>query len=232
VPKKGFMGGSIDRRRGLLYYSSDPDGALVRFDLATRKVFVSEPVALLPRYTAIDPNGVFYMTGKSNTFVRCRPGEDKVDVLPLELPRGQTNYAAPYTVAISADGKELLGIPIGGGPFQHYDIANPRAKRLRVSFGPPCAPAEMKGLDVHCGVLGKDGCFYYVVASNNQGYVGRYDLRARQVSWVKKLVVTNRADDKVQYSQGAAVSADGTLWLMFIYPQRIVGLPGLTKAGK
>jgi len=227
-PGQGLMGGSMDTLRNLLYYWTYPAGELVSFDLNTRTTWISPAVVAQPRYTVIDPKGVVYMTGKSNTFVRFRPGEDQVEVLALDLPKGQP-YQPPYTLILSPDGKEMVGLALGGGSIQHYDIRNPKAKRLPVSYGPNCSPTNIPANDVHSAGLGKDGALYYTVTSRDIPYLARYDIRKRKVSWIKRMVVSNRTDDHPIYSQGICASADGTLWVMCIYPLRIIGFPQLTK---
>ncbi len=227
-PGGGLMGGSLDPVRNLLYFWSMPAGEMVRFDLNTRKTWISPAVVALPRYTIIDPNGVVYMTGQSNTFVRCRPGEDQVVVLKLDLPSGQP-YSPPYTLTLSPDGKEMVGMALTGGSIQHYDIRDSKAKRLKVTYGPSCSPTNLPAQDVHSAGLGKDGALYYTVTSRNIPYLARYDVRKRQVSWIKRMVVSNRTDDHPIYSQGICATDDGTVWVMCIYPLRIIGFPQLTK---
>lgn len=227
-PGQGLMGGSMDTARNLLYFWTYPAGELVRFDLNTRTTWISPAVVAQPRYTVIDPKGVVYMTGKSNTFVRFRPGEDQVDVLALDLPQDQP-YHPPYTVILSENGKEMVGLAQGGGPVQHYDIRDPKAKRLKVTYGPSCSPTNIPANDVHSAGLGKDGALYYTVTSRNIPYLARYDIPKRKVSWIKRMVVSNRTDDHPIYSQGICTSVDGTLWVMCIYPLRIIGFPQLTK---
>ncbi len=231
VPGRGLMGGSLDRQRGWLYFWADPTGELVRYDVRARKTWVSPPVVAQPRYTAITPEGVVYMPGKGDTLVRCRPGEERVDVLPLELPPGRKS-AAPYTLAAAADGRELLGIPLAGGAVQHYAVADARASRVRVTFGAECSPPEIPAEDVHSAGLGRDGGLYYTVLSRNAGYLARYDPEKRVVTWIKRMQVINRAGDNPIYTQGICVTPDGTLWVMCIYPQRIIGFAGLTAGSK
>lgn len=227
-PGQGLMGGSLDPLRNLLYFWTYPAGEPVRFDLNTRTTWIGPAVVAQPRYTVIDPKGVVYMTGKSNTFVRFRPDEDRVDVLPLDLP-SMPAYTSPYTLVLSSNGREMLGIPLGGGPVQHYDIRNPKAKRLPVTYGPACSPTNLPANDVHSAVLGRDGALYYTVISRNVPYLARYDISHRKISWLKKMVVANRADDQPIYTQGLCVSPDGTLWVMCIYPLRIIAFPQLTR---
>jgi len=227
-PGQGLMGGSLDPVRSRLYFWTFPAGEPVRFDLNSRTTWIGPAVVAQPRYTVIDPRGVVYMTGKNNTFVRCRPDEDRAEVLPLDLPKTPA-YQPPYVLTLSADGTEMLGIAMSGGPVQHYDIRNPKAARLPVAYGPECSPTNLPAHDVHSAGLGRDGALYYTVTSANVPYLAKYDVRKRSRVWIKRIVVSNRTDDQPIYSQGLCTTPDGTLWIMCIYPLRIIGFPQLTQ---
>lgn len=229
VPGRGLMGGSIDRERGLLYYWADHSGELVRFDLQSGSAWTSAPIVAQPRYTAIDPKGNVYMTGRGTTFVRCRAGEKAAEAVPLRAP-AEPAYAAPYTLAAAADGRELLGIPLAKGLIEHIDISNPKARYLALSYGPSPMPGGKPADDVHTAVVGPGGRLYYTVSSENVMYLGCYDPRARKVAWARPLAVAGDAADKLLYSQGSCFGPDGSLWVMFIYPLRAVRIDAAALA--
>jgi hypothetical protein len=115
----------------------------------------------------------------------------------------------------------------------------------------PAAPAGLPIHDIHAGVFGKDGKFYYPLLTTGPLIKGRkaeqhlrvmrFDPATHKVETVGvpdvsdldeskvKHVYTRDARYKVDHIQGAAVGADGTLFLMDIYPQlNVVCFPGLT----
>jgi hypothetical protein len=120
------------------------------------------------------------------------------------------------------------------------------------------APAAPKGLpvqDIHAGVFGKDGKFYYPLVTVgpvekggkavNHLRIMRFDPVAGKTETVGIPDTSDLDESKVKhayvrdvpykldYIQGAKVGADGTLFLMDIYPQlNVVQFPQLTAPKK
>ncbi len=105
--------------------------------------------------------------------------------------------------------------------------------------------------DIHAGVFGKDGKFYYplnTTGSLEKGGKPQAHLRLMRFDPVTKKtetagvpevigldeekvkhVYTRPAKYQLQYLQGAAVGPDGSLYLMAIYPQlNVACFPKLT----
>lgn len=75
------------------------------------------------------------------------------------------------------------------------------------------------------GVVGKDGRFYF---ANNE-LLFRYDPAQRKL---ENLGAIETEFGPHIYAQGAAVSDDGTLYLKYLFPYRLLRFPGLTAAKK
>ena len=104
--------------------------------------------------------------------------------------------------------------------------------------------------DIHAGVFGKDGRFYYPLNTTGPDVgnkpkahlrIMRYDPKTQKTETVgvpnvvgldesKVKHVYNRGDKYgLEHMQGAAVGPDGTLYLMDIYPQlNVACFPKLT----
>src|SRR5262249_47608137 len=115
----------------------------------------------------------------------------------------------------------------------------------------PAAPGGMPVQDIHAGTFGKDGKFYYPLNTTGPVEKGgkaeihlrvmRFDPATKKVETVGIPRVVDFDESKVKhayardakfqlrYMQGAAVGADGSLYLMGIYPQlHVACFPGLT----
>src|SRR5262249_4526985 len=113
------------------------------------------------------------------------------------------------------------------------------------------APPGLPVNDIHAGVFGKDGRFYYPLLTSGplakggkaevhlrimrfdpktkkSETVGIPDTSSLEESKVKHAYVRD-VKYKLDYIQGAVVGADGTLFLMDIYPQlNVACFPKLT----
>src|SRR5262249_1875465 len=149
---------------------------------------------------------------------------------------------------------KLYGAGIGHPWLMEFDIdaVKPGAfPEVTVRNVAPAAPAGMPAQDIHAGVCGKDGKFYYPLNTTGplpkggkpepQLRLMRFDPATRKVETVGvpevvgldeekvKHVYTRPAKYKLQYMQGAAVGDDGSLYLMAIYPQlNVACFPRLT----
>ena len=115
------------------------------------------------------------------------------------------------------------------------------------------APPGLPVSDVHAGVFGKDGRFYYPLNTTGPAERGgkpaahlrlmRFDPATGKNETVGIPEVVGLDEEKVKsayarqapfhlyYMQGAAVGADGSLFLLGIYPQlHVACFPGLTVA--
>ena len=113
------------------------------------------------------------------------------------------------------------------------------------------APPGMPVQDIHAGVFGKDGRFYYPLLTTGPLAPGgkpeqhlrllRFDPGSTRVEDLGVPELTGFDEAKVKHTffrgdkykldhiQGMAVGADGTLFMMDIYPQlNVVWFPGLT----
>jgi hypothetical protein len=166
---------------------------------------------------------------------------------------GEVGYAPPYVLAMGPNGK-LYGAVAGHAGIMEFDIdriTKAPFPEVAMRNAAPTSPEGLPVQDVHAGVFGKDGRFYYPLNTTGPLAPGgkpeahlrvmRFDPATRKSETVGipevvgldeekvKHVYTRRATYKLQYMQGAAVGADGTLFLMAIYPQlNVACFPKLT----
>jgi streptogramin lyase len=250
--QEGLMCGAIDNARGKLYYRSEPKNHFLVYDLKTGDVQDRGHVGAFCRYSAIDQPGAVYCPGRGQYLARYDPETGYVEDLAIKV-EGSGGYLAPYVIAVGPNGK-LYGVAaahpwlmefdidhIKGGPFPEVTMRNVA----------PAAPAGLPVLDIHAGVFGKDGKFYYPLNTSGPLAPGgkpephlrimRFDPATKKVETAGiphvvgldeakvKHAYTRPAKYVLQYMQGAAVGADGSLYLMAIYPQLSVAcFPKLT----
>jgi hypothetical protein len=254
--QEGLMGGVIDDARGKLYYRSEPKNNFLVYDIKTGDVQDRGHVGAACRYSAIDKNGAVYNPGRGNYLARYDPTTGYIEDLLIKL-EGEGTYLAPYVIGLGPNGK-LYGVGAGHPWLLEFDIDTykpgpfPEVTVRNVAFA---APAGMPVQDIHAGVFGQDGRFYYPLNTTGVLEAGgkpeahvrimRFDPQTKKVETVGvprfpefdeskvKHAYQRGANFKFQHMQGAAISADGSLFLMGIYPQLYVGyFPQLTAAKK
>jgi hypothetical protein len=252
--QEGLMAGALDERRGKLYYRSEPKNHFLVYDLPTGDVRDCGNVGTACRYMAIDQHGAVYTAGRGPVLCRYNPQTGYVEDLAVKV-EGPGNYEPPYVLALGPNGK-LYGAAIGHPWLLEFDIDTYRPgpfPEVTVRNVAPAAPPGMLAQDSHAGVFGKDGRFYYPLNTTGPLERGgkpvahlrimRFDPATKKSETVGVPEVVGLDEEKVKhayarqdhyrlyYMQGAAVGADGTLFLMGIYPQlNVACFPRLTAA--
>jgi hypothetical protein len=249
--QEGLMAGAMDKKRNRLYYRTEPKNLFVSFDIKTGAVREYGHVGASCRYMAIDESGAVYQTGRGNYLARFDPETNYIEDLAVKV-EGPGHYSPPYVIQIGPNGKLygagthhpwIMEFDIGGykkGPFPEVTIRNIA----------PAAPPGLPVQDIHAGTFGKDGKFYYALLTTGplqKGTKAEQHLRIMRFDPETKKVETVGIPDvevdesqvkhsyvrgekyKMEYIQGMAVGADGTLFVMDIYPQlNVVMFPKLT----
>jgi hypothetical protein len=254
--QEGIMCGAMDTKLDKIYYRSEPKNNFLVYDMKTNRVQDRGHMGNFCRYFAMDKDGAVYAPGRGNYLCRYDPKTNYVEDLLIEID-GPGYYSAPYVVEVGPNGK-LYGAGTNHPWIMEFDIANyqkglfPKVKMRNVA---PSAPKGMPTNDIHAGVFGKDGQFYYPLntvgpvkkggkadahlrimrfdpVAGKTETVGIPDTSSLDESKVKHAYVRD-VPYKLQYIQGAKVGADGTLYLMAIYPQlNVVEFPKLTAPKK
>jgi streptogramin lyase len=250
--QEGLMGGVIDDGRGKLYFRSEPKNHFLVYDIKSGDVRDCGHVGAACRYMAIDKRGVVYTVGRGSYLSRYDPATGYVEDLAIKVV-GPGGYLAPYVLALGPSGK-LYGAAAGHPWLMEFDIdayrpaAFPEVLMRNVA---PAAPAGMSVDDIHAAVFGKDGKLYYPLNTTGPVTKGgkaeahlrvmRFDPATRKTETVGiphvvgldeekvKHVYARKAKYILRYMQGASVGADGSLYLMAIYPQlNVACFPKLT----
>jgi hypothetical protein len=249
--QEGLMGGVIDDRRGRLYYRSEPKNHFLVYDIHTGEVQDRGHLGAACRYMAIDRHGAVYTVGRGQTLCRYDPDTGYVEDLAVQV-EGPGGYAPPYVLALGPNGK-LYGAGIAHPFVMEFDVdaLKSGARTVTMRNAAPAAPPGLPVREVHAGVFGKDGRFYYPLNTTGPRERGgkpeaylllmRFDPATGKAEPVGVPEVVGLDEDKVRhayargekyrldYMQGAAVGADGSLYLMDIYPQlNVACFPGLT----
>jgi hypothetical protein len=250
--QEGVVAGAIDDARGKLYYRSEPKNVFLVYDIATGEVRERGHLGAACRYMAMDRDGAVYTAGRGATICRYDPKTDYVEDLAVKVA-GEGGYDPPYVLAMGPNGK-LYGLGTAHPSIMEFDIANVRngplpevTMRNIAPAGPPGYPVQ----DIHAAIFGKDGKLYYPLNTKGPLEKGskeethlrlmRFDPATAKVETVGvpqlvefdedkvKHVYTRSAKFRLFYMQGAAIGADGSLYLMGIYPQlHVACFPKLT----
>lgn len=253
---EGLMAGAMDGKLNKIYYRSEPKNNFLVHDLKTGETKDRGHTGNFCRYFAMDKDGAVYTPGRGDYLSRYDPQTGYIEDMLIEVV-GEGNYSPPYVIEVGPNGK-LYGAGTSHPWIMEFDIANatkgpfPKVKMRNVA---PAAPKGLPVQDIHAGVFGKDGKFYYPLnttgpvekggknvahlrimrfdpVAGKTETVGIPDTSALDESKVKHCYVRT---DKYQldHMQGAKVGADGTLFLMDIYPQlNVVQFPKLTAPKK
>ena len=250
--QEGVVAGAIDDRRSKLYYRSEPKNIFLVYDIATGEVRERGHIGASCRYMAMDREGAVYTVGRGETICRYDPKTDYVEDLAVKVA-GEGGFSPPYVVTIGPNGK-LYGLGVSHPWIMEFDIAHvkrgafPEVTMRNVArASPPGYPVQ----DIHAAIFGKDGKLYFPLnttgplekggksephlrlmrfdpasgKSESLGVPRLLDFDEEKV----KHVYTRPAKFRLFYMQGAAIGADGSLYLMGIYPQlHVACFPKLT----
>jgi hypothetical protein len=250
--QEGVVAGALDDRRGKLYYRSEPKNVFLVYDIATGEVRERGHVGASCRYMAMDSDGAVYTVGCGATLYRYDPNTDYVEDLAVKV-EGEGGYSPPYVVTIGPNGK-LYGLGISHPWIMEFDIAHVKMGAFPQVTMRNIAPASPPGYpvqDIHAAIFGKDGKLYFPL--NTTGPLEkdgkpephlrlmRFDPAGGKTETLGvprlldfdedkvKHVYTRPAKFRLFYMQGAAIGADGSLYLMGIYPQlHVACFPKLT----
>jgi sugar lactone lactonase YvrE len=250
--QEGLMGGVMDNKRDRLYYRSEPKNFFLAYDIKTGKVEDRGHVGAACRYMAIGKDGAVYVTARGDYLARYDPETGYVEDLKVKL-EGPGEYAAPYVIRMGPNGK-LYGAGTHHPYILEFDVAKYQRGPFPEVTARNVAPASPEGLpiqDIHAGIFGQDGKFYYPLLTTGPTEKGgkavrhlrlmRFDPAAGKSETVGIPDTSSVDENKVRHTyvrgdryeldhiQGMAVAPDGSLYLMDIYPQlNVVCFPRLT----
>jgi hypothetical protein len=250
--QEGLMAGAIDDARGRLYYRSEPDNHFLVYDLKTGDVQDRGHVGAACRYMATDKKGNVYSPARGPYLSRYSPETGYVDDLLIKV-EGEGDYMPPYVLQTGPDGK-LYGVAAGHPSVMAFDVEKVKEgdfPEVTVRNVAPASPPGMPVQDIHAAVFGKDGHLYFPLNTTGPVEKGgkpvvhlrvmRFDPKTGKTETVGvprvvgfdeekvKSAYTRPAKFELRYMQGAAVGADGSLYLMGIYPQlHVACFPKLT----
>ncbi len=236
LKQEGFMGGVIDRTRRRIYYRSDPKSHLIYYDIANNSVRDLGQTASPARYMAMDSKGRVFLRGRKGILCMYDPATDALADLAVRL-EGPGTYVDPYAIVMSAEGTRIFGCVTKGEYVMEFDLGSihlgddvPGANGTIVCrHAARSIPEPLPVGSQHAATLGKDGCFYFPNVSGDVGHLIRYDPRKRKIENLGVMRVKGKPEHKLTSAQGACVSADGTLWMMFLdKPYSIIAFPKLT----
>lgn len=241
APQCGLISGAIDNARRRLYYLSDPAAHFIVYDMDRNTVRDLGYVGGVARYVAIDPKGRVFAHGGmpdnadlgwrapgATTPYLCMydPETDRLYQLAVlvEGP-GARDYMSPYVLVTCTDGKRLFGSAVFGKYLMEFDLTsitlnrdNPMANGSIVCRH--VAEVTPAGNE-RAGVVGKDGCYYFA----NDTLLFRYDPERRVLDNLGKI---DTGFGIHIYPQGAAVAPDGTVYLKYLFPYRLIRFPQLS----
>jgi hypothetical protein len=245
VKQNGIIGGAIDVQRRRLYYASDSLSHFLIYDIASNTLRDLGYIGPIPRYMPRDSKGRVFMHGgtprdpfggvpagaKRPYLTMYDPATDRLYSLAIEVDGPEADaYTAPYVLVANATGDHLFACSMFGKYVMDFDLnsislnrsdplANGSIRVRHISMG---VPEGKQGGDQHAGVLGKDGCFYF----NSDDQLMRYDPKEQKVENLGTIELP--PDIKIGSSQGACVAPDGTLYMKFLYPYKLLRFSGLT----
>lgn len=250
--QEGVVAGAIDDRRSKLYYRSEPKNVFLVYDIATGEVRERGHLGASCRYMAMDRDGVVYTVGRGATICRYDPKTDYVEDLAVKV-EGEGGYSPPYIVTIGPTGK-LYGLGVSHPWIMEFDIAHVKMGAFPEVTMRNIAPASSPGYpvqDIHAAIFGKDGKLYFPLNTTGPLEKGgksephlrlmRFDPASGKTETLGvprlldfdeekvKHVYTRPGKFRLFYMQGAAIDADGSLYLLGIYPQlHVACFPKLT----
>jgi hypothetical protein len=201
---------------------------------------------------AIGKDGAVYTVGRGDYLARYDPQNGYVEDLAVKVD-GPGGYTAPYVIRMGPNGK-LYGAGLTHPWIVEFDVEKykrglfPEVTARNVA---PAAPPGVQLNDIHAGVFGKDGKFYYTLLCTGPLTKGgkaeqhlrimRFDPTAGKTETVGVPDVSGLDESKVKHAyvrgdrykldhiQGMAVGEDGSLYVMDIYPQlNVACFPKLT----
>src|SRR5207244_371647 len=140
----------------------EPKNNFLLYDLKTGDVQDRGHVGSACRYSAIDKHGAVYCPGRGPLLTRYDPDTGYVEDLAIKV-EGPGGYEPPYVIALGPNGK-LYAAGIGQPWLMEFDIDRYKPglfPELTMRNVAPAAPEGMPAQDIHAGVFGKDGRFYY-----------------------------------------------------------------------
>jgi hypothetical protein len=252
--QEGVVAGAIDDGRGRTYWRSEPKNNFLAYDIKTGDVQDRGHVGASCRYMAIGKDGAAYTIGRDGYVCRYDPQTGYVEDLKVVM-ESDGDYRAPYVIGMGPNGK-LYGAGFGHHSILEYDVDTYKPgpfPTVTVRNAAPAAPPGLPVLDIHAGVFGKDGKFYYPLNTSVPGEkngkpfatlqlrIMRFDPATKKSETVGVPNIVGLDEEKVKHvynreakygldhMQGAAVGADGSLYLLDIYPQlNVACFPKLT----
>ncbi len=245
--QEGLMAGALDDARGKLYYRSEPRNHFLVYDLKTGDVRDRGNIGNIGRYMALDDRGRVYLIGRGKHLCRYDPATDYVEDLPIEVQgEGEGEYTAPYVLLRGPKGK-LYGVGLSHPWIMEFTPGETKITMKNIAHA---GLGGLPVLDIHSAVFGKDDKLYYplVTSAATPKKAGerflvlmRFDPATSKTEVIGKPSFAGLDEDKVkhaylrgekyrfEHTQGAAVGADGSLYIMAIYPQlHVVCFPRLT----
>ncbi|MCX7706305.1 MAG: hypothetical protein N2115_08655 [bacterium] len=222
--QEGIMGGSIDRKRGKLYYWSDPKQHFLIFDIKTGRVRDLGTTGGYPRYTVIDKYGRVFGTGRPGIIWMYDPDVDRLYDLVVRL-KGPGQYKDPYAMIISKDGTKIFAVAIEGEYVMEFDLfsisfedknSDTDGSIVCLHVGRSYPEQAKKPGDQHAAVCGKDGCFYFPNVIDKTPYLMKYDPVKKEVECLGIIKIKDHPEFNPLYAQGACVTEDGTIYMKFI----------------
>ncbi|MCM8763827.1 MAG: SMP-30/gluconolactonase/LRE family protein [Candidatus Omnitrophica bacterium] len=222
--QEGIMGGAIDRKRKKIYYWSDPKQHLLVYDIQTGTVKDCGTTGGSPRYMAIDNKGRVFGTGRPGIIWMYDPKTDRLYDLTVKLD-GPGQYRDPYAMIVSNDGNKIFAVAIEGEYVMEFDLSSisltdrrPDTDGSITCFNVDKSYPEEAGKpgDQHTAVLGKNGCLYFPNVIYKTPYLMRYDPEKKKVECLGIIRIKGNPELEPLYAQGACVTNDGTIYMMFI----------------
>jgi sugar lactone lactonase YvrE len=250
--REGVVGGALDDARGRLYFRSEPKNHFLVYDVKSGDTLDRGHLGAACRYMARDQKGNVWTVGRAPYLCRYAPESGYVEDVLVKV-EGEGGYTPPYVIQAGPDGK-LYGFAAGHPSVMVFDVDTVKEgdfPEMTMRNVAPAAPSGMPVQDVHAAVFGKDGRLYFPLNTTGPVEKGgkpaahlrvmRFDPKTGKTETVGlprvvdfdeekvKAAYTRPAKFELRYMQGAAVGADGSLYLMGIYPQlHVACFPKLT----